>query len=107
GASAGNRVEGNRIGVDATGLVGLGAPYGVLVIGAAGTRLGGAAAEAGNVIAATTVAVYIAYPGAVGNLVQGDRIGIGSDGATPPPSRNLAAAGGRGGAAVARMGAAA
>jgi hypothetical protein len=82
GASAtGNVVQGNYIGLDASGTVGLGnAAQGVVIYGGASNNtVGGTAAGAGNVISGNGN-YGVAISGASGNLVQGNRIGTNAAG---------------------------
>lgn len=78
-----NRIQGNYIGVDASGILPRGnSRQGILVgTGAQGNRIGGTEAGAGNVIA------YNGLGGiridASANQVAGNLIGIGADGQTP------------------------
>jgi titin len=81
-SSAGNVVEGNWIGVDATGSAPLGNGVdGLLVVdGAHANMIGGPAQGAGNVIAASgSTGVHIAL-GATGNALQGNLIGLNATG---------------------------
>lgn len=80
-AASNNVVQGNYIGTDVSGLIALanGAfGYGLTLFGGCqGNEI------AGNVIAASVnQGIFIADPGTTGNLIQGNDIGIGSDGAT-------------------------
>jgi len=51
--------------------------------GSQNNQIGGAVAGAGNVIAASLYqGIYIADPGTSGNVIQGNLVGIGTDGAT-------------------------
>ena len=81
--SSGTVVRGNYIGTTANGLAALGnVNAGVLVNNSSGNAIGGAVAGAGNVISANgNSGVYILNPGSSFNLVQGNRIGTGADGA--------------------------
>ncbi|HEX8204124.1 MAG TPA: hypothetical protein VF590_26845, partial [Isosphaeraceae bacterium] len=81
GAAAGDtRVEGNFIGLDATGTRALGnALVGVLVNGAAGTRLGGAA-PAGNVISGNRGNGVELIGGVGGTTILNNLIGPAADG---------------------------
>jgi parallel beta-helix repeat protein len=74
-----NVVEGNYVGTDASGLVALSnSEYGLALSGASASNL-----ITGNVVAASgNYGVYISDPGTIGNLVQGNNIGVGADGAT-------------------------
>ncbi len=80
-AASNNVVQGNYIGTDATGLHALGNGafgYGLTLFGGSvGNEI------AGNVIAASVnQGVFIADPGTMANLVQGNNIGVGADGVT-------------------------
>lgn len=81
---AGNTIDGNFIGVDASGgnpLPNTGA--GVQIIGASGTTIGGAVAAARNVISGNSSAgVSISGATATGGVVLGNYIGINSAGTT-------------------------
>ena len=83
GGGSGNVIEGNYIGVDVTGLVALpNQGEGVDSDGSSNMTVGGTAAGAGNVIAANTLdGILVFSPGAV---IQGNLIGLGADGFTPP-----------------------
>lgn len=84
GAGTSNNVlQGNYIGVDATGLVALGNVQGGVSFwnGASNNRVGGGAAGAGNVISGNGTGVLVAN-GVSGNKVQGNLIGLGADGST-------------------------
>jgi trimeric autotransporter adhesin len=86
GASAsGNTVQGNWIGLSATGLTSLGNNEDGLQIdgGASNNTIGGLTAGAGNVVSGNLNA-GIAIDGAssIGNLVQGNTIGLAANGST-------------------------
>jgi hypothetical protein len=91
-ATTGNVVQGNLIGTTVSGLTALGnGQRGVFIDGAPGNTLGGTTAGAGNVITAdgasgAFAAVLIANPGANGNVVQGNDVGLGADGTTALPN---------------------
>jgi hypothetical protein len=79
-----NLVEGNFIGTDVTGMVGLGNRLsGVAVFGGPqGNTIGGAAAGAGNLISANGAdGVFFADPGTTANQVLGNSIGVNAVGA--------------------------
>src|SRR5262249_62318596 len=84
GASvSGNVVQGNYLGVDATGGRELGNTRSGVVInfGASNNIIGGTAAGAGNLILANTESgVYIQHSDSTGNLVQGNLIGVNRSG---------------------------
>jgi titin len=76
--TSGNLVQGNFIGTDISGTVALSVvSTGVFVaLGATGNVIGGTVAGARNIISGSGgVGVGIAFPGAAGNLVQGNYIG--------------------------------
>ena len=81
GTGSTNVIVGNYVGVDITGLVGLpNGGEGVDVYGSSDITIGGTAAGAGNVIAGNKLdGIFIFSPGVV---VQGNLIGLGSDGLT-------------------------
>lgn len=94
-AISGNVVQGNYIGTDATGNVGLGfVNYGVVIFNSANNNtIGGTAAGAGNVLSGNGWGFSIDGTSAggdgppTGNTVQGNFIGVGADGSTPVPNR--------------------
>jgi parallel beta-helix repeat protein len=86
GAGAtGNRVQGNNIGVGADGLTSLGNGFqGIVMIdGAASNLVGGTSTAARNILSGNgTRGVWMSGSGTVGNLVQGNYIGVAADGTT-------------------------
>ncbi len=88
-ASIGNKVQGNFIGTDKTGLVALGnGEDGIFISAGVSNIIGGSAAGAGNVISANgrfgrvndgSSGIEI-WDGASGNLVQGNTIGTDANG---------------------------
>jgi len=86
GESADNNiVQGNTIGTDVSGNASLANSWdGVSVIdGADNTLIGGTTAATRNIIAGNTEAgVYISDSGTTGTVVQGNYIGVGTDGVT-------------------------
>lgn len=80
--STGNLVQGNLIGVDATGAATLGnAVNGLSIVSAGLNTIGGATTAARNVISGnTSYGMEIFGPGATGNLVQGNYIGTAANG---------------------------
>ncbi|WP_160167686.1 DUF4347 domain-containing protein [Methylomonas sp. MK1] len=86
GESADNNViQGNYIGTDVSGNAGLANSWdGISVIGGAdNTVIGGITAAARNIIAGNTEAgVYISDNGTTGTVVQGNYIGVSTDGVT-------------------------
>ncbi len=77
GSASGNVVQGNFIGTDATGSGALGnALHGVVIQDAPDNTIGGSRAGEGNVISGNDVdGIFIVFPGARGNVVQGNFIG--------------------------------
>jgi uncharacterized repeat protein (TIGR01451 family) len=79
--SAPNRVLGNFIGTDATGLKPLGNLVGVYILRASGNQVGGSSPEDANVISANPQAgMEIVGPAATNNAIQGNSIGLAADG---------------------------
>ena len=78
-----NSIQGNFIGTDITGLVGLGNVHSGIKLGnsAASNLVGGTSAGAGNVIAGNSQN-GIEISSSSSNTIQGNLIGIGSDGLT-------------------------
>jgi hypothetical protein len=81
--SSNNTIQGNWIGVDATGNTALGnIGIGVSVYGVGtGNQIGSGLAGAGNVISGNGTGVWLSQ-GASNNKVQGNMIGLGADGNT-------------------------
>jgi hypothetical protein len=70
-----NTIEGNYIGTDATGTIAVQNLHG-LIVSASGNLIGGTTPGAGNLISGnTSYGVQITSASALGNLVQGNRIG--------------------------------
>lgn len=88
GAGAGgNRIQGNYIGLDASGNALLAnRQLGIYVNGASGNEIGGASETARNVIVGGQAGVTIRGAGANGNRVRGNFIGVNAAG-TPPDVR--------------------
>jgi hypothetical protein len=78
-------VQGNYIGLQADGSTVAGNGLnGIFVNGTFNNTIGGTVAEAGNVISANGQdGVSLTGSAATGNLVQGNLVGVGSDGVTP------------------------
>jgi hypothetical protein len=95
--SSSNRILGNYIGVDATGVKALGNFYGVFMIDAPNTSIGGAAAGQGNVISGNSIDGIFATQnfstgqGPDNSVFQGNFIGTDATGsfAIPNGSRGL------------------
>ncbi len=80
-STAGNSVEGNFIGTDASGTARLGNFIrGVALVGAPGNTIGGPTPAARNVISANNDGIGFFFAGAKNNLVQGNYIGTSFDG---------------------------
>ncbi len=87
--ATGNRMFGNLIGTDASGvLVVSNFNGGIFLYGSPTNYIGDAAPGARNVISGNyNVAISIGDPGANGNVVLGNFIGLGADGITPLGNR--------------------
>jgi titin len=81
--ASGNRVLGNKVGTDASGLAALpNARDGVFVNGAPGNVIGGTGPNDGNLISGNvSVGLQVFGPGSSGNTVVGNRIGLNANGA--------------------------
>ena len=91
GPATDNQVQGNLIGTDAAGTVGLGNGLsGVLINSASNNTIGGSTTAARNVISGNnTHGVFISgSTGGTGNLVQGNFIGVQVDGVGPLGNSN-------------------
>jgi parallel beta-helix repeat protein len=77
----GNQVQGNFIGTDASGRFALGNTFsGITILNGTSNLIGGATLEARNVISANKLAGVYLTTNAVGNVVQGNIVGLGSAG---------------------------
>ena len=103
-ASAGNTVQGNFIGTDATGMIALGngasGTGGGMSVSGSGNIIGGSAPGAGNVISGNPsdgldIVVASVSDLSVNNLVQGNLIGVAANGVSPL-GNGLVGVGGRG-----------
>ena len=84
-ASTNTVVRGNYIGTDASGNAALGnATFGIWIVGAATNTVGGTAAGARNIVSGNLGddGIEINGAAAIGNVVQGNYVGLGADGAT-------------------------
>jgi len=72
----GSMIEGNFIGTDSTGTVGLGNQVGVYINGVPSNTIGGTAANAGNLISDNMIAIYLFAGTATRNQIQGNLIGL-------------------------------
>jgi titin len=80
----GNLIQGNAIGVDATGSAALPNAVGVFLDSVVGNTVGGTTPGAGNLISGNrTIGVQIAGAAAMGNLVAGNLIGTDRAGVRP------------------------
>jgi hypothetical protein len=78
-----NQVEGCYIGLDSAGKVGRGNYHGVNILGGAWNTIGGPTAAARNVISGNKAqGIYLGGAGAVGNLIEGNYIGLEATGTT-------------------------
>ena len=83
--ATGNIIQGNNIGVGADGLTKLGNVLeGIALLnGSASNLIGGTSAAARNILSGNSAhGVWIGDPGTIGNLVQGNNIGVAADGTT-------------------------
>lgn len=85
----GHRVLGNFIGTDATGTTALGnLQSGVVLYGVSSNEIGGLAAGAGNLISGNRQSgIYLLGPGAEGNRILGNRIGLNAAGTARLPNQ--------------------
>lgn len=84
GDSTGNVISGNYIGTDVTGVVPIGNKFCGVVVFTGNNRVGGPTPAERNIVGASGLfGVALQTPAATGNMVQGNSIGIGSDGVTP------------------------
>ena len=81
--TAGTAIEGNFIGTDQTGETVLGNDVGVFINGVPLNTIGGTTPGARNVISGNTVGIQLLGATATRNLIQGNFIGLGSDGKAP------------------------
>ena len=75
GAGTGNRIQGNRIGTDASGTRGLGSLSGIWLADTSDNLIGGTAAGTGNLISGHTFSGLYLFENDSNNLVQGNYIG--------------------------------
>ncbi len=87
--ATGNRIEGNRIGTSASGATAVAnGGGGIYLYGSPTNQIGGAAANAGNLISGNSrVGISIGDAGAGGNIVMGNRIGWQANGSSPLPNQ--------------------
>ncbi len=81
--NGGNVIEGNFIGVDATGSASLGNGRGVFIFRVPDNRVGGKMPGARNVISGNSSGVWLQDAGATANVVEGNLIGTAADGINP------------------------
>ena len=83
-ASTGNAIQSNLIGVTATGQGFLGNGWaGVMIVNAPDNTIGGSGPDEGNVISGNQAeGISIFEPAATGNMIEGNLIGLASDGST-------------------------
>ena len=82
GKGYGNIVEGNSIGLNASGTATLANRFGVLLNDTIGNVVGGSATGAGNVISANQLYYGLFINGGQYNLVAGNTVGLAADGTT-------------------------
>ncbi len=82
--ATGNRIEGNYVGTDWTGTIAVPNDIGIYLYDAPGNFIGGTAQDAGNLISGNDIyGIYLVRVDTTGNLVQGNTIGLESDGSGP------------------------
>lgn len=89
GDASGNIIEGNYIGTDVTGTIGLGnADDGVFIDESPNNTVGGAGAGQGNVISGNNDdGIFIRGAASTSNIIQGNLIGTQADGMSPLGNR--------------------
>ncbi|NBC17996.1 MAG: T9SS type A sorting domain-containing protein [Bacteroidetes bacterium] len=79
-----NLIQGNYVGTDATGTAALGNNLAGISLLSDDNVVGGTTAQALNVIGANTfTGIEVFGTAAIGNLIQGNYVGVGADGVTP------------------------
>ncbi len=82
--TTGNRIEGNVIGTDAAGIVGIGNKYGVIIQnGARANVVGGDDTDYANVISGNNIGVVLRHEETSDNTVTANYFGLAEDGETP------------------------
>ena len=76
----GNQIEGNYIGTDASGILARGNSIGILIENTSGNSIGGSQDETRNLISGNKTGLYIYGKNAKGNHVQGNIIGVDTNG---------------------------
>lgn len=91
GPATGNKIQGNYIGTNAGGTIGLGDGNAIVIDNAANNQIGGGGAGEGNLISGHPfTAVVIQNAGATGNTVRGNLIGTNAAGnASVPNTRGV------------------
>ena len=79
-------LRGNYIGTDVTGLLDRGNSSNGIHVSGSGNQIGGSAAGAGNVISGNTNDGIQTSGSSPGTIIEGNTIGLGSDGSTPVPN---------------------
>ena len=75
--ASGNNIRGNYIGVDASGDARLLTQIGIYLNESPNNTIGGTAAGEGNVVSGNNqIGIYVVYAGSVGNVIQGNTIGL-------------------------------
>ena len=86
-SSTGNRILGNRIGTDSDGVIALPNLNPGIYLGGAANFIGGSEPGEGNLISGNfNAGIFIRDSGANGNVILGNYIGTGADGASPLPN---------------------
>ncbi len=79
-------LQGNYIGTDVTGLLDRGNSSNGIQVSGSGNQIGGSAPGAGNVISGNTNDGIQTSGSSPGTIIEGNTIGLGSDGSTPVPN---------------------
>lgn len=81
-----NIVKGCYVGIDASGTIaGIGGGTDILINNVSNNQIGGTSLADRNIISADTIGLYINGTLATNNIVQGNFVGLASDGITPLP----------------------